>query len=68
LYGHPISGGTVTAKRFSWGETIERFYHLFVDSPRLAYHSRTGVGQHINATMTERAIARLSAMTGANGS
>lgn len=35
---------------------------------RLAYHSRTGVGQHINATMTERAIARLSAMTGANGS
>jgi anaerobic selenocysteine-containing dehydrogenase/ferredoxin-NADP reductase len=44
---------------------IERFCHLFENSPRLAYHSWTGVGQHTNATMTERAIATLYALTGA---
>ena len=44
---------------------IARFYRLFGGSPRLVYHSWTGVGQHTNATMTERAIATLYAMTGA---
>ena len=44
---------------------IERFYHLLGGSPRLAYHAWTGIGQHTNATMTERAIATLYAMTGA---
>ena len=46
-------------------ETIERFCRLFEGSPRLAYHSWTGVGQHTNATQIERAIATLYALTGA---
>jgi anaerobic selenocysteine-containing dehydrogenase/ferredoxin-NADP reductase len=44
---------------------IPAFYALFENSPRLAYHSWTGVGQHTNATMTERAIGTLYALTGA---
>lgn len=44
---------------------IADFYRLFENRPRLAYHSWTGVGQHTNATMTERAIATLYALTGA---
>jgi anaerobic selenocysteine-containing dehydrogenase/ferredoxin-NADP reductase len=44
---------------------IAAFNGLFENSPRLAYHSWTGVGQHTNATMTERAIATLYALTGA---
>ncbi len=44
---------------------IAAFYALFENSPRLAYHSWTGVGQHTNATATERAIATLYALTGA---
>ncbi|GJE03823.1 molybdopterin-dependent oxidoreductase [Methylobacterium isbiliense] len=47
-------------------EDLDRFYALFEGSPRLAYHSWTGVGQHTNATQTERAIATLYALTGAN--
>ncbi len=46
-------------------ENIKHFNKLFSDSPRLAYHSWTGVGQHTNATMTDRAISTLYAMTGA---
>ena len=46
-------------------EMQERFYRLFEGSPRLAYHSWTGVGQHTNATQTERAIGVLYALTGA---
>ncbi len=42
-----------------------RFYGLFEGSPQLAYYSWTGVGQHSNATMTERAIGTLYALTGA---
>ncbi|WP_298255805.1 molybdopterin-dependent oxidoreductase [Bradyrhizobium sp.] len=44
---------------------ITEFFALFENSPRLAYHSWTGVGQHTNATMTERAIGTLYALTGA---
>ncbi len=44
---------------------LARFYTLFEHAPRLAYHSWTGVGQHTNATQTERAIATLYALTGA---
>ncbi|MGY4504060.1 anaerobic selenocysteine-containing dehydrogenase/ferredoxin-NADP reductase [Bradyrhizobium sp. GM24.11] len=44
---------------------IAAFYELFENGPRLAYHSWTGVGQHTNATMMERAIATLYALTGA---
>jgi anaerobic selenocysteine-containing dehydrogenase/ferredoxin-NADP reductase len=43
---------------------LASFYALFEGSPRLAYHSWTGVGQHSNATMTERAIGTLYALTG----
>ncbi len=32
---------------------------------RIAYHAWSGVGQHTNATQTERAIATLYALTGA---
>jgi ferredoxin-NADP reductase len=44
---------------------IAAFCSLFENSPKLAYHSWTGVGQHTNATATERAIATLYALTGA---
>ena len=44
---------------------IDRFNALFAGAPRLAYHAWTGVGQHTNATATERAIATLYALTGA---
>ena len=44
---------------------IAAFYALFESRPRLAYHAWTGVGQHTNATMTERAIGTLYALTGA---
>ncbi|WP_258719575.1 molybdopterin-dependent oxidoreductase [Bradyrhizobium sp. PRIMUS42] len=44
---------------------LANFYQLFENRPRLAYHSWTGVGQHTNATMIERAIATLYALTGA---
>lgn len=43
---------------------IAAFYALLEGAPRLAYYSWTGVGQHTNATMTERAIATLSALVG----
>lgn len=45
--------------------SIERFNRLFEGSPKLAYHAWTGVGQHTNATQTERALATLYALTGA---
>lgn len=45
---------------------LARFYALFEGAPRLAYHSWTGVGQHSNATMIERAIGTLYALTGAS--
>ncbi len=44
---------------------ITDFNGLFAGAPRLAYHAWTGVGQHTNATATERAIATLYALTGA---
>ncbi|WBL82491.1 molybdopterin-dependent oxidoreductase [Bradyrhizobium xenonodulans] len=44
---------------------VAAFCALFENSPKLAYHSWTGVGQHTNATATERAITTLYALTGA---
>jgi anaerobic selenocysteine-containing dehydrogenase/ferredoxin len=44
---------------------VSAFNALFSGSPKLAYHSWTGVGQHTNATATERSIATLYALTGA---
>lgn len=46
-------------------DRITEFNALFMNAPRLAYHSWTGVGQHTNATQTERAIGTLYALTGA---
>ncbi|MGO2009351.1 molybdopterin-dependent oxidoreductase [Vreelandella alkaliphila] len=37
---------------------------LLSSSKRVAYHSWTGIGQHSNATQTERAVAILYALTG----
>jgi anaerobic selenocysteine-containing dehydrogenase/ferredoxin-NADP reductase len=58
---------TAQVAEITWLEAskIAAFYTLFENSPRLTYHSWTGVGQHTNATMTERAIATLYALTGA---
>lgn len=44
---------------------LEQFNTLFMHSPKLSYYTWTGVGQHTNATQTERAIATLYALTGA---
>jgi anaerobic selenocysteine-containing dehydrogenase/ferredoxin-NADP reductase len=79
--GHPIAAATAFSllsaaaapytlahvAQVTWLEErkIADFYALFENSPRLAYHSWTGVGQHTNATMTERAIGTLYALTGA---
>lgn len=46
-------------------EDIARFNTMFENAPRLSYHSWTGVGQHSNATQTDRAIGTLYALTGA---
>ncbi len=46
-------------------EKVHAFNALFMHAPKLAYHSWTGVGQHTNATQTERAIATLYALAGA---
>lgn len=53
--------------RLTWLEpdAIQSFNALFAGAPKLAYHAWTGVGQHTNATMTERAMATLYALTGA---
>jgi anaerobic selenocysteine-containing dehydrogenase/ferredoxin-NADP reductase len=45
--------------------SIHRFNALFEHGPKLAYHAWTGVGQHTNATQTERTLATLYALTGA---
>ena len=46
-------------------DRIAQFNTVFMGAPRLAYHAWTGVGQHTNATQTERAIGTLYALTGA---
>ncbi|RYH62968.1 MAG: 2Fe-2S iron-sulfur cluster binding domain-containing protein [Alcaligenaceae bacterium] len=40
------------------------FVEAMAEARSVAYHSWTGVGQHTNATQTERAIASLYALTG----
>ncbi|PJX21055.1 molybdopterin oxidoreductase [Advenella sp. S44] len=53
--------------RLTWLDeaNLEQFNAIFEDCPRLCYHAWTGVGQHTNATQTDRAIASLYALTGA---
>jgi len=45
-------------------DKIAAFYALLEGAPRAAYYTWTGVGQHANATQTERAIATLFALVG----
>jgi anaerobic selenocysteine-containing dehydrogenase/ferredoxin-NADP reductase len=51
----------------TWADSaqIQEFNELFAGKPRLSYHAWTGLGQHTNATQTERAVATLYALTGA---
>lgn len=44
---------------------LQEFYDLLASERKVAYHSWTGVGQHSNATQTERCIASLYALLGA---
>ena len=46
-------------------DAIRAAADLIASSKRIAYHAWSGVGQHTNATQTERAIAVLYALTGA---
>jgi anaerobic selenocysteine-containing dehydrogenase/ferredoxin-NADP reductase len=46
-------------------DTLDRAAALLAPRTRIAYHAWSGVGQHTNATQTERAIATLYALTGA---
>ncbi|BEU28486.1 molybdopterin-dependent oxidoreductase [Paraburkholderia sp. 22B1P] len=46
-------------------DVLERAAALLAPGQRIAYHAWSGVGQHTNATQTERAIATLYALTGA---
>lgn len=61
----PYTVEKVVALAWTDAESIHRFNTILENAPRLAYHSWTGVGQHVNATQTERAIATLYALTGA---
>lgn len=46
-------------------EQIVKVAKVLAPGRRIAYHAWSGVGQHTNATQTERAIATLYALTGA---
>jgi len=61
----PYTMSSVAATTWLDESKVAAFCALFENSPKLAYHSWTGVGQHTNATATERAIATLYALTGA---
>ncbi|MBR0779825.1 molybdopterin-dependent oxidoreductase [Bradyrhizobium iriomotense] len=61
----PYTMSNVAATTWLDESKVAAFCALFENSPKLAYHSWTGVGQHTNATATERAIATLYALTGA---
>lgn len=43
---------------------LDRAAELLTANKRVAYHAWTGIGQHSNATQTERAVAILYALTG----
>lgn len=46
------------------GHLVEAAARLFSEHHRIAYHAWTGIGQHTNATQSERAVATLYALTG----
>ncbi|TNC14495.1 2Fe-2S iron-sulfur cluster binding domain-containing protein [Methylobacterium terricola] len=60
----PYSVERVAALTWLDPAAIAAFYRMLEGGPRLAYYTWTGVGQHTNATMTERAIACLAALVG----
>ncbi|QCL74818.1 2Fe-2S iron-sulfur cluster binding domain-containing protein [Agrobacterium tumefaciens] len=43
---------------------VETFASMMAEAASVAYHGWTGIGQHTNATQTDRAIATLYALTG----
>ena len=45
-------------------QDVETFASLIAQASSVAYHGWTGIGQHTNATQTDRAIATLYALTG----
>ncbi|MBL1377658.1 molybdopterin-dependent oxidoreductase [Zobellella iuensis] len=45
-------------------QQLIRAAKLLTSSKRVAYHAWTGIGQHVNATQTERAVAIIYALTG----
>ena len=45
-------------------EPLDAVADLLASSQRIAYHSWTGIGQHTNATQSERAVATLYALCG----
>lgn len=60
--GYPLA--RVSALTGLEADKIAAFYALLEGAPRAAYYTWTGVGQHANATQTERAIATLFALVG----
>ncbi len=57
---------TERVAQLTWlrAEQIEAFADAFAKAKRVAYYGWTGIGQHSNATQTDRAIAVLHALTG----
>ena len=45
-------------------DAMKAAVQLLTGGRRIAYHAWTGIGQHTNATQTERAVATLYALTG----
>ncbi|MFG1422855.1 molybdopterin-dependent oxidoreductase [Roseixanthobacter liquoris] len=60
----PYSLSRVCALTGLGAAEVQAFYALLEGAPRAAYYTWTGVGQHANATQTERAIATLFALVG----
>lgn len=60
----PYSLSRVCALTGLGAAEVKAFYALLEGAPRAAYYTWTGVGQHANATQTERAIATLFALVG----
>lgn len=61
----PYTVEHVSALTWVDAQQVSAFNALFENHPRLCYYAWTGLGQHTNATQTERAVATLYALTGA---
>lgn len=60
----PYDPATVEAITGVPARDVEVFADLIAAAGSVAYHAWTGLGQHTNATQTERAVASLYALTG----